>query len=161
MEGLSHNGVSRDREKVSTMKGSNPVSPLHNNSVDRRLESNDQLGINQKKTQRLRGGSEHSTDRSPLHPRHHHKSMGSTTPVRTRQKPSVEMVATVPKFSDLDENDPSSAEGLTGIFDRIRDEKKHGPKPPMINIDPDFSIDPTSRGGNSNSGCSCFRWFSK
>ena len=63
----------------------------------------------------------------------------------------AEMVATVPKFSDLDENDPSSAEGLTGIFDRIRDERKHGPKPPMINIDPDFSIDPTNRGRNSNS----------
>ncbi|CAN1242533.1 Protein NOI4, partial [Linum perenne] len=35
----------------------------------------------------------------------------------------------LPKFGEWDVNDPSSAEGFTVIFNKVRDEKKTGGKP--------------------------------
>ncbi|XP_051143710.1 RPM1-interacting protein 4-like [Andrographis paniculata] len=96
---------------------------------------------------RTSGGSD-SMERSPLHPRYPAKVMGvgsaSPTPTswdgrnyesvrgdqgRSRPKPvargdeSPDASAAVPKFGEWDENDPSSAEQFTGIFDKVREER--------------------------------------
>ncbi|CAA6668391.1 unnamed protein product [Spirodela intermedia] len=69
--------------------------------------------------------------------------------------------STVPKFGDWDENDPTSADNFTGIFKKVRDERKDGGKPPMISTDPEFEDNLRRSGKTSDTGCSCFGWFKK
>ncbi|KAM7488927.1 hypothetical protein LguiB_026411 [Lonicera macranthoides] len=38
---------------------------------------------------------------------------------------------TVPKFGDWDENDPTSGEGFTQVFELVRDEKNSARKAPL------------------------------
>lgn len=99
---------------------------------------------------RTSAGSEHSIDRSPLHPHYQAKIVegGSGSPAqerknsydsshgnpgRSRLKPAIrgaespDRGAAVPKFGEWDEKDPQSAENFTGIFDKVREEKHTGP----------------------------------
>ncbi|CAA7405238.1 unnamed protein product [Spirodela intermedia] len=62
---------------------------------------------------------------------------------------TVEKRSTVPKFGDWDENDPTSADNFTGIFKKVRDERKDGGKPPMISTDPEFE-DNLRRSGKTS-----------
>ncbi|PIN03707.1 hypothetical protein CDL12_23764 [Handroanthus impetiginosus] len=97
---------------------------------------------------RTSGGSEQSSDRSPLHPyyqakvtgrgsgspawegKNHDNSHG--TPSRSRLRPtaredeSPDKGAAVPRFGEWDENDPQSAENFTHIFDKVREERNSG-----------------------------------
>ncbi|KAL3615967.1 hypothetical protein CASFOL_040261 [Castilleja foliolosa] len=93
---------------------------------------------------RPRAGSEHGSERSPLHPRFQQKVVGrgggsqasegrnyensQGTPVRSRIRPargdeSPDKGATVPKFGAWNENDSQDAENFTHIFKRVRDER--------------------------------------
>lgn len=63
----------------------------------------------------------------------------------------VDRGSTVPKFGDWDENDPTSADNFTGIFKKVRDEKKDGGKPPMISTEPEFDYNQRRSGNTSDS----------
>ncbi|KAL8172252.1 hypothetical protein V2J09_024056 [Rumex salicifolius] len=92
-----------------------------------------------------------SADNSPLHPHNYQAKLGAKgingvsagssegnhglaplTPVRSRMKSTPrgnetpDMVASVPKFGEWDANDPSSADGYTGIFNQVRAERQGG-----------------------------------
>ncbi|XP_047334900.1 RPM1-interacting protein 4-like [Impatiens glandulifera] len=116
-------------------------------------------GENVKRTARQVTGSDRSFDNSPLHP-HSQAKMGgvrvsgvpssanerrvssegsrtpSATPGRnlprqvTRGDDSSEQ-AVVPKFGDWDESDPSAAEGLTQVFELVREERRSGGRLPI------------------------------
>lgn len=116
------------------------------------------------------GGSEHSVERSPLHPQARSSegkvlSEGSHgTPGRSRMKPviraddSPDRGAAVPRFGEWDETNPSSADGYTHIFNKVREEKLTGAaKAPGMT--PDGSYSGTRKQKNSaKSKICCFPW---
>ncbi|XP_042406158.1 RPM1-interacting protein 4-like isoform X1 [Zingiber officinale] len=66
--------------------------------------------------------------------------------------------SSVPKFGEWDESNPASADSFTGIFEKVREEKKHGSaKSPMISNDIIYVNDRDSGGSTS---C-CFWWCKK
>ncbi|XAR58739.1 hypothetical protein NMG60_11014249 [Bertholletia excelsa] len=98
---------------------------------------------------RQSAGSEHSIEQSPLHPHHQPKITGKGSgsaslegsnsfdsshgaPGRSRIKPTNlghqagGRGAAVPKFGEWDENNPTSAEGYTHIFNQVREERNGG-----------------------------------
>ncbi|XP_071738098.1 RPM1-interacting protein 4-like isoform X2 [Rutidosis leptorrhynchoides] len=114
------------------------------------------------------GGSDHSVDKSPLHPRYQGKvtPKGSAspaydsshgTPGRSRMKPnqSADSGAAVPRFGEW-ENDPSSAENYTDIFNIVR--KEHAEGSPVVSGSdsrPNYNI---PRKQEPKSKCCCFPW---
>ncbi|KAG1330890.1 RPM1-interacting protein 4 [Cocos nucifera] len=114
---------------------------------------------------RTSGGSDsHSIERSPLHPHYQVKAVNrggvsspswerkgssegihghSSNPAgRSRLKAggrgdeTPEKGSAVPKFGEWDENNPSSADGYTHIFNKVREEKQTGSaKVPVISND--------------------------
>ncbi|XP_056690930.1 RPM1-interacting protein 4 isoform X2 [Spinacia oleracea] len=106
-----------------------------------------------KRVARINGGGFRSADNSPMHP-HYQAKKGSTvsSPSRERKGPSdgngnlglapstpgrsrlrtvvrgnetPDRGASVPKFGEWDETDPSSADGFTHIFNKVKEER-HG-----------------------------------
>ncbi|OAY76684.1 RPM1-interacting protein 4, partial [Ananas comosus] len=66
--------------------------------------------------------------------------------------------SSVPKFGDWDEKDPSSADGYTHIFNKVRLEKQSGSgNAPNIANDAAHR-NGSQRDGNEPSSCSCFGW---
>ncbi|XP_078447225.1 RPM1-interacting protein 4-like isoform X2 [Wolffia australiana] len=155
-----------NNDSVNAKKGltAGYVSPLRP-TVDGKVVSEDHLHSSEpRKNRRISSDVDPSVDRSPLHPRPQTKSIGhgSSTPSRgSKQKSTVEVGTTVPKLFEWDENDPSSADNFTGIFEKVRDEKKHGMKPPMISVEPEFHYEQKRGNSSSDSGCFCVRWFRK
>lgn len=123
-------------------------------------------------------GSENSFDRSPLHPHYQAKVGGRGsgspawdgknsydsshgTPGRSRMKPtrgddSPDRGAAVPRFGEWDENNPSSADNYTHIFNKVREERVTGS--PMVSgsdARPNYNI---PRNQKSNKQCCCFPW---
>lgn len=102
-------------------------------------------------------GSENSIERSPLH--------SHATPGRSRMKPSArgddspDKAAAVPRFGEWDENDPSSAENYTHIFNRVRVEKQTG-SPQISGLNGDQSYNRPKQMADNNKGC-CFFWSRK
>ncbi|GKU86027.1 hypothetical protein SLEP1_g614 [Rubroshorea leprosula] len=124
-------------------------------------------------------GSEYSIERSPLHPQARVAGRGSMasptwegkashdsshgTPGRSRMKPrgddSPDKGAAVPKFGDWNENDPTSADGYTHIFNKVREERNNGGRVP--GMPSEQSPYPAVRKPSNNKsakGC-CFGWF--
>lgn len=65
--------------------------------------------------------------------------------------------SSVPKFGEWDESNPASADSFTGIFEQVREEKKHGSaKPPMISNDVIYVNDQDSGGSMVSTLISCF-----
>uniref|UniRef100_A0A0D9W1D3 RIN4 pathogenic type III effector avirulence factor Avr cleavage site domain-containing protein n=1 Tax=Leersia perrieri TaxID=77586 RepID=A0A0D9W1D3_9ORYZ len=56
-------------------------------------------------------------EKSPIHPRHQ---------ARVANKGGPERGSAVPKFGEWDEKDPSTGEGFTDIFEKVREEKQSG-----------------------------------
>ncbi|XP_042406159.1 RPM1-interacting protein 4-like isoform X2 [Zingiber officinale] len=127
----------------------------------------------QKRGGRTGIGSEDKVERSPLHP-HQVKassrtdasspfrgsSEGGTSRMRTggRGDETPDKGSSVPKFGEWDESNPASADSFTGIFEKVREEKKHGSaKSPMISNDIIYVNDRDSGGSTS---C-CFWWCKK
>lgn len=116
-------------------------------------------------------GSENSFDRSPLHPHYQAKAAGKGndnsydsshgTPTRSRMKPtrgdeSPDRGAAVPRFGEWDENNPSSADNYTHIFNKVREERVTGS--PMVSgsdARPNYNI---PRNQKSSNKCCCFPW---
>lgn len=141
-------------------------------------------GETNRRPSRPSGGS-HSADRSPLHPHFqggrtptrgsrvsspswegkniHENSHGN--PGRSRLKPaksddSLDKSAAVPKFGDWNEANPSTADGFTEIFDKVRAEKHAGEtnSPGVVTEPSGNPRKPNMKG--SDKGC-CFPWWKK
>ncbi|CAD6207646.1 unnamed protein product [Miscanthus lutarioriparius] len=141
-------------------------------------------------------------ERSPLHPHHQarvvnkggvsspswerrgssegHRGMAPTTPGRSKMRPSgrgdetPERGSAVPKFGEWDEKDPSTGEGFTDIFNKVREEKQSG-NAPVITSDTGLlmlqlvqklmlpcRVAHASVGSETDAslqGCSSFSWF--
>ncbi|KAL0548016.1 hypothetical protein IC582_012455 [Cucumis melo] len=91
-----------------------------------------------------------------------HEGLAPLTPGRSRLRSvprgneTPDRGATVPRFGDWDESDPSSSENYTNIFTRVREERQteDGSLPAGTNVS---SI--RSRSGAENSKrCCCFPW---
>lgn len=135
----------------------------------------------QRRTSRLSGGSARSIEQSPVHPHQHAKSASkggvsspswerkssegygnsSNTPGRSKMRPgardddSLERGSTVPKFGAWDESDPSSADGFSLIFNKVREEKQIGStKVPVVSNDPNGRARASS--SESVGCCGCF-----
>ncbi|KAL2470678.1 RPM1-interacting protein 4 [Abeliophyllum distichum] len=124
-------------------------------------------------------GSEHSIERSPLHPHHQAKITGRGsgspawegknsydsshgTPGRSRLKSvaqgdeSPDRGAAVPKFGEWDENDPQSAENFTHIFNQVRDERNNGAG--NVSGTPKHSSHGAQNQHSKNHKTRCFPW---
>ncbi|KAK1259656.1 RPM1-interacting protein 4 [Acorus gramineus] len=143
----------------------------------------------QKKDRRMSDGSERSLEQSPLHPHLQAKSgsrggvsspswerkgsnegghgYGSSTPGRSRLRPrgdeTPDRGAAVPKFGDWDETNPSSADGYTHIFNKVREEKQSGSaKVPIITTDPPlYNGHKHDNRQRDSSSCCCFGGWRK
>lgn len=122
-------------------------------------------------------GSDQSFDKSPLHPHYQAKVTGKGsaspawegknsfdsshgTPGRARTKTTrgnetPDRGAAVPRFGEWD-NNPSSAENYTHIFNKVREERATG-SPLVSGSDarPNYNI---PRNQEPKSKCSCFPW---
>ncbi|KAF6133974.1 hypothetical protein GIB67_040738, partial [Kingdonia uniflora] len=137
-----------------------------------------------KRAGRQNGTYDRSVDQSPLHP-HYQPRVGSRgngvsssserrqsepshglaphTPGRSRLGPvnrgndSPDNSAAVPKFGEWDENNPSSADGYTHIFNKVREEKQIGTaKPPVITRDTLYSYGRNQyKSGTTPKTCFC------
>uniref|UniRef100_A0A1D1YXH5 RPM1-interacting protein 4 n=1 Tax=Anthurium amnicola TaxID=1678845 RepID=A0A1D1YXH5_9ARAE len=145
----------------------------------------------QKRAREMSIGSDHSIENSPLHPHYQVKpagkvgvsspscerkgssegghGLGPSTPGRSKLRPSnrghetADKGSTVPKFGDWDESNPSSADGYTHIFNKVREEKQVGSAMvPVIKTDPVHYDGHRQDGGSyKSSSCSCFGWCRK
>uniref|UniRef100_A0A5B7AY18 Putative RPM1-interacting protein 4 n=1 Tax=Davidia involucrata TaxID=16924 RepID=A0A5B7AY18_DAVIN len=179
--------VSREDGDV---RKSTESSPAHNDNMGRKAasESTQQRyggrGSNYGRPARHSTGSEHSIERSPLHPHHQARIVGKGngspswegknsnenshgTPGRSRMKPvtrgdeSPDKGAAVPKFGEWDENNPSSADGYTHIFNKVREERHTGgAKVPGIDTESSYATVRKQNANNSSKSC-CFPWGRK
>ncbi|ONK58265.1 uncharacterized protein A4U43_C09F10360 [Asparagus officinalis] len=151
-------------------------SPLHPDSVARKLSDQN------RRASRTSAGSERSLEQSPLHPNYQPKyggrvgmnspswekgnGLAPNTPGRSRARPGgrgddmPEKVSAVPKFGDWDESNPSSADGYTQIFSKVREEKQVG------SAGVSTGSKKSSHRNNSKSDsdyeaskCGCFGWL--
>ncbi|XP_010488616.1 PREDICTED: RPM1-interacting protein 4-like [Camelina sativa] len=99
-------------------------------------------------------------NKSPLH-KNSYDSTGRSKPkpANLRADESPEKVTVVPKFGDWDENNPSSADGYTHIFNKVREERSSGANVSGSSRTPTH---PSSNKPPSNtSSCCCFGFGGK
>ncbi|XP_023641759.1 RPM1-interacting protein 4 [Capsella rubella] len=98
-------------------------------------------------------------NKSPLH-KNSYDGTGRTRPkpANLRADESPEKVTVVPKFGDWDENNPSSADGYTHIFNKVREERSSGPNASGSSRTPTH---PVPRNPNNTSSCCCFGFGGK
>ncbi|XP_077250291.1 RPM1-interacting protein 4-like [Tasmannia lanceolata] len=157
----------------------------HQRHGDRGVNSGDPP----RRANRVSGGYDRSTEQSPLHPNHQARAaskggvsspawerkgssegshgLAPNTPVRSRLRPTTrgdetpEKGAAVPKFGEWDENNPSSADGYTQLFNKVREEKQIGAA--KVPVMPTNSSYPNGdkQENTQDSGpmmCGCFSW---
>ncbi|KAJ6824850.1 RPM1-interacting protein 4-like isoform X1 [Iris pallida] len=158
---------------VTLASESTTDSPIH--QLNERSTTIDPL-----KKVRTSGGSDRSVEQSPVHSRNQAKaswerrasSEGSHgvpgTPGRFKSKTggrgdeSPDNGPAVPKFGEWDENNPSSADGYTQLFNQVREEKQTGAaKVPIITNDAMYLNSYYKDGSNKSSRCCCFSWCRK
>lgn len=141
-----------------------------------------------KRAVKANGGGFRSADHSPLHPHYQAKivAKGSTvyspsrerkgssegthcvapsTPGRSRLRSvprgneTPDRGASVPKFGEWDENDPSSADGFSHIFDKVKEER-HGSvgNTPGKSTRTQHSEGQKHRRSKKSRGCGCLPW---
>ncbi|CAI9117649.1 OLC1v1019087C1 [Oldenlandia corymbosa var. corymbosa] len=162
---------SPSRSEISSRRSAHD-SPLHRHGG---LSAGD----TPKRISRQSVGSDRSIDNSPLHPHSQAKAavkgsgvsspswdrkssveggqgMAPLTPGRsrlrsvTRGDDTPDHSPAVPKFGDWDETDPSSAEGYTHIFNKVREEKQSGAgKVPVMPTEGSYA-NGQKRNGNGN-----------
>ncbi|XP_039021120.1 RPM1-interacting protein 4-like [Hibiscus syriacus] len=149
-------------------------SPARNENVNRRPSGDStpsrygrgaSSGEAPKRSTRSSIGSENSIDKSPVHHQARGAGRGSmASPGRSKMKPSArgnespDKGAAVPKFGDWDENNPSSADGYTHIFNQVREERNNGGKVTPGERSPcntPRNRKPTNSGAR---GCCCPFW---
>ncbi|KAK3000998.1 hypothetical protein RJ639_021471 [Escallonia herrerae] len=129
---------------------------------------------------RQSAGSEYSIERSPLHPQFQakiaEKGSGSPagygknsydnshgTPGRSRMKPveSPDRGAAVPRFGEWDENNPSSADNYTHIFNKVRQERQtSSPNVTGRDTEPSYATKRKEQSHDDHKSC-CFPWSRK
>ncbi|KAK1272050.1 RPM1-interacting protein 4 [Acorus gramineus] len=124
------------------------LSKDESDSRQKNTERGAATGEPQRRDRRMSAGSDRSFEQSPKSWERRGSNeggpgYGSSTPGRSRLRPrgdeTPERGAAVPKFGDWDETNPSSADGYTHIFNKVREEKQSGAgKVPMISTDPPF-----------------------
>ncbi|XP_022146938.1 RPM1-interacting protein 4-like isoform X3 [Momordica charantia] len=89
--------------------------------------------------------------------------LAPSTPVRSRQRSATrgnetpDRSATVPKFGDWDESDPTSSENYTNIFTKVREERTgEGSFPAGTNVS--HSNSHNRSGAENSKRCCCFPW---
>ncbi|KAI5599815.1 hypothetical protein POPTR_002G245400v4 [Populus trichocarpa] len=137
------------------------------------------FGEAHKRPARYSIGSENSMEQSPIH--NHARISGRNsgapspswegknsndgshgTPGRSRLRPkgdeSPDKGAAVPKFGDWDENNPSSADGYTHIFNKVREEKQigEGKMPGMPTESSNAYV--RKQTPSDSAKCCCFPW---
>lgn len=158
-----------------------PGSPLRPDAVARKTDP-------QRRTNRMNAGSDRSLEQSPLHPNYQARTGGRVgvdspsrekrdsleghglapnTPGRSIGRPGVrsdvmpEKGSAVPKFGQWDESDPSSADGFTHIFNKVREEKQVG-SARVPNMPTELSYRSSHKADNrgyKSTGCGCFGWL--
>eukprot|EP00262_Sarcandra_glabra_P020674 TRINITY_DN8376_c0_g2_i1.p1 TRINITY_DN8376_c0_g2~~TRINITY_DN8376_c0_g2_i1.p1 ORF type:complete len:247 (-),score=38.93 TRINITY_DN8376_c0_g2_i1:81-821(-) len=81
-----------------------------------------------------------------------------------RSEETREQGAAVPRFGDWDENNPSSADGYTGIFNKVREERQTGgERVPVMPKGSPYSNgqNQDNRSGFETTGWFCFSWCKK
>ncbi|XP_042490021.1 RPM1-interacting protein 4-like isoform X2 [Macadamia integrifolia] len=164
-------------------------SPARYDNVVRKTATDSPLHryADSKRTGRQSGGS--SVEQSPIHSHHHARVSGkgsgvsspsserkgsfehnhglaSATPVRsrlrttTRADETLDKGAAVPKFGDWNE-DPSSADGYTHIFNKVREEKQGGSeRVPVMPTQSSYNGHHQNKNNDSTAFC-CFAWGRK
>ncbi|KAL9671232.1 hypothetical protein QQ045_008798 [Rhodiola kirilowii] len=147
---INPNDPQENPEAFPTKTQTERVEPVkHGPTLERKTSREDHdlkqgnVG-NKRPPTRTSVGSEHSIDRSPLHPHYQAKitgrgsgspsweGKGATahgTPGRSRLKnrdDDLDRGAAVPKFGEWDEDNPASADGFTHIFNQVREERHTG-----------------------------------
>ncbi|XP_059626218.1 RPM1-interacting protein 4-like [Cornus florida] len=174
------------REDVDAM---NSTDSLARNGNTPRKTANDHQrhggrGAGSGRPARQSAGSEHSIERSPLHPHYQARIVGKSsgspsregrnsydgshgTPGRSRLKPvtqgdeSPDRGAAVPRFGEWDEKNPSSADNYTHIFNRVREERHTGPgKSPGRDSEHSYN-NIRKQNQNDNAKICCFPWGRK
>ncbi|KAM7521830.1 hypothetical protein LguiA_011732 [Lonicera macranthoides] len=157
-------------------------SPAHGGAAGAAQQRRGAHGSGSGRPVRTSAGSEQSIDRSPLHPHYQAKVTGGRgsgspaaegknsyesshgTPGRSRMKPnrgdeSPDKGAAVPRFGEWDENNPSSADNYTHIFNKVR-EARHNVGSPQISMENESSYNNGGRqraDGNRKTRCfGCF-----
>lgn len=144
-----------------------------------------------KKAAGLNAGVTRSAGHSPLHPRYQAKlgmkesamsspswekkssyegthGLSPSTPGRSRLRSvhqgseTPDRGASLPKFGEWDETDPSSADGFTHIFNRVKEER-HGNTGNAASMATDSrrSNGQKHHKSNDSKGCCCFPWNRK
>lgn len=139
-------------------------------------------GETHKRPVRQSAGSEYSIERSPLHYQARLAGRNSAapsptwegkvssdsshgTPGRSRLKPnargdeSLDKGAAVPKFGEWDESNPSSADGYTHIFNKVREERRVGDGG-VSGMATEQSYNKVQNNDKAKS-CCCFPWSRK
>lgn len=161
-------------------------SPLHYVNEEQRTTSN--LTHHQYGDTPTKVGYDRSIEQSPLHPQSQARigrkgsavsspswnrkgtSEGShgtapSTPGRsrlrsvTRGDETPDESPAVPKFGDWDDTDPAAAEGYSGIFTRVREERQSGGgRVPVMPTETSYSNVQRRYGNENQKGCWCFPW---
>ncbi|KAJ8466612.1 hypothetical protein OPV22_029164 [Ensete ventricosum] len=132
------------------------------------------------RTGRVCDGSDYRVDHSPTHPNYQMKigtcsseglSRGSraitlSSPGKLRmtgvQYDNIQMSkgSVIPKFGDWDESNPSTADGFSRIFNRVREEKQRV-SAKVSQVSSDKTCDKDHESNHEPSGCWCFHWCRK
>lgn len=130
-----------------------------------------------KRSARANGGGFRSADQSPLHPHYQAKigakgsavssdgnhGLAPSTPGRSRLRSvargneTPDRGASVPKFGEWDETDPSSADGFTHIFNKVKEER-HGVGNTTGKATPTRQYDGKHYRRKNSKGCWCLPW---
>lgn len=163
-------------DNIGRRAGSEPT----NRNAGRGINS----GETNRKPVRPNAGSE-SIERSPLHPHYQGRGTGRVsapspswegkassdsshgTPGRSRLRPNSrgdensDKGAAVPKFGEWDESNPSSADGFTHIFNKVREERQTGAvRVPGMGVEPSYNTGRNQTKDEKAKGC-CFPWSRK
>ncbi|KAG6582482.1 RPM1-interacting protein 4, partial [Cucurbita argyrosperma subsp. sororia] len=91
-----------------------------------------------------------------------HDGLAPSTPGRSRQRSvprgneSPDRSATVPKFGDWDESDPTSSENYSGIFTRVREERQS--EDGSLRVGTNVSSATSRKRSENSKRCGCFPW---
>lgn len=171
-------------------KGAEIIRRKHEQQLSREdADGPRKLSDSPKRAVRQNVGHDRSIERSPLHPHHRQRlggkgsgggssplwekkgfegghGVGSITPGRSRLRSvnrgteSPDKSPAVPKFGDWDESNPSSADGYTHIFNKVREEKQYGDSMPKA-TDSVHSNSQKQHDNRTSKGCCCFPWGGK
>nr|GEX31425.1 RPM1-interacting protein 4-like isoform X2 [Tanacetum cinerariifolium] len=141
----------------------NQKSRISQEEVDLRYST--ESSTNPKRVSRQSVGSNHSFGNNVSLSSEGSYGAASSTPGRSRLRQGTRGDETpddgpvIPKFGDWDDNDPTSGERYTQVFNKVREDKHGGGgKSPMVTTE---NADFYGQRNESSKGCGCFPWSRK